>query len=101
MNAILDERLIQILLRNVRIDPDSVEIGPHTDLINDLALDSIQIVNLFADLEEEFDITIDLSDISVPILGQFELFSNYLAGEIQKQPPHSPNETGRSEGARL
>ncbi|WP_229263940.1 acyl carrier protein [Cohnella cholangitidis] len=76
----IDARLKEVLLRNARTQINSEDIRPETDLINDLALDSILIVNLFADLEEEFDIRIHIQDITTPILSKYELLKTYVAG---------------------
>jgi acyl carrier protein len=78
MQIDLDERLMKVLLRNVRMDVTGADINAESDLINDLALDSILIVNLFADLEEEFDIEINVQEIHTPILSKYRLLKEYV-----------------------
>jgi acyl carrier protein len=78
MKLDLDERLMKVLLRNVRMDVTAADIAAESDLINDLALDSILIVNLFADLEEEFNIEINVQEIQTPILSKYRLLKEYV-----------------------
>ncbi|MBA4142627.1 MAG: acyl carrier protein [Nitrosospira sp.] len=44
-------------------DPD-VEITPQTDLINQLAIDSVKLLNLIMELEDEFDISVPLNALA-------------------------------------
>ncbi|QYR19388.1 hypothetical protein KZ483_15780 [Paenibacillus sp. sptzw28] len=78
MDLSMDKRIKEIILRNTRIQPAEDQIDAETDLVNDLALDSILIVNLFADLEEEFNIQINVHEINTPILSKYQLFKEYL-----------------------
>lgn len=73
-----DDCLKEILIRNVRLNIQAGDIHDDTDLVNDLALDSILVVNLFADLEEEFDILIDVQELTTPILSKYLYLKNYL-----------------------
>jgi len=78
----LDDRLKEILIRSTRKTMLADEIVSDTDLVNELALDSILIVNLFADLEEEFDITIVAHEIDKPILSEYRLLREYVQERI-------------------
>ncbi|WP_187273988.1 phosphopantetheine-binding protein [Paenibacillus sp. N3.4] len=78
MSVSLDERLKEILIRNTRKTIEAEEITSETDLVDDLALDSILIVNLFADLEEEFNMTIHVQEITTPILSKYKLLQEYV-----------------------
>jgi acyl carrier protein len=80
----LDNQLKEILIRNTGMPISSEEIGLKTDLINDLALDSILIVNLFADLEEEFNILIRVQDIHNPILSEYQLLKSFITGLLER-----------------
>lgn len=48
------ERIISVLSKYTDIDPE--KITEKTNLRNDLALDSLQLINIACALEEEFDI---------------------------------------------
>jgi acyl carrier protein len=85
MNSCLDERLKEVIRRNSRRPTEVDEITSETDLVDDLALDSILIVNLFADLEEEFNITIHAHEITTPILSKYRLLQDYVMGRIAVQ----------------
>ncbi|WP_239617716.1 phosphopantetheine-binding protein [Cohnella mopanensis] len=74
----MDDRLKEILIRSTRKTISAEEIVSDTDLVNELALDSILIVNLFADLEEEFNITILVHEINKPILSEYRLLREYV-----------------------
>jgi acyl carrier protein len=37
------------------------DVGEHTDLLGDLALDSLQVMNLLLEIEDRFDISIPVS----------------------------------------
>ncbi|SCY76102.1 acyl carrier protein [Nitrosospira sp. Nl5] len=43
--------------------PD-VEITPQTDLINQLAIDSVKLLNLIMEVEDEFDISVPLNALA-------------------------------------
>lgn len=44
--------------------PPDVEITPQTDLINQLAIDSVKLLNLVMELEDEFDLTVPLNALA-------------------------------------
>lgn len=54
------ERIISVLSEYTDVDPE--KITEKTHFRNDLALDSLQLINLAGSLEEEFDITISDRD---------------------------------------
>lgn len=44
-----------------RLAPPGTPIGPHTDLVLDLGMESIKLMDLLMELEDEFDISIQLN----------------------------------------
>lgn len=44
-----------------RLAPPGTPIGPHTDLVDDLGMESIKLMDLLMELEDEFDISIQLN----------------------------------------
>ncbi len=83
----IDDRLKRILLSNTRLEMDAGELGDGFDLLNGLALDSILIVNLLADLEEEFGIEIDSAPVDTPILSDYRLLKEFVEGRIAASVP--------------
>ncbi|MEK0316181.1 acyl carrier protein [Cohnella sp. 56] len=95
----LSERLKQLIVRNERVKRDPDAIGPDTDLINDLALDSMDIVNLLADLEEEFEIRIDVEETGLSIFEAFRNLEDFVSRQIGAGlPAKSAAEGGGGEG---
>ena len=45
------------------VTPD-VEITPETDLINQLAIDSVKLLNLIMEIEDEFDISVPVNALA-------------------------------------
>jgi len=54
------EKIVSILSEYTNVDPE--KITEKTDLRNDLALDSLQLINLAGSFEEAFDVTISDRD---------------------------------------
>lgn len=44
--------------------PPEIEITPETDLINQLAIDSVKLLNLVMEIEDEFDISVPLNALA-------------------------------------
>jgi acyl carrier protein len=44
--------------------PPDIEITPDTDLINQLAIDSVKLLNLVMEIEDEFDISVPLNALA-------------------------------------
>lgn len=57
--------ILQRLCHHLRqfTGPD-VEITPQTDLINQLAIDSVKLLNLIMEIEDEFDISVPLNALT-------------------------------------
>jgi acyl carrier protein len=57
--------ILQKLYHHLRqfTDPD-VEITPQTDLINQLAIDSVKLLNLIMEIEDEFDISVPINALA-------------------------------------
>lgn len=60
------ERVMQFIGQLV---PSETPIGPNTDLLQDLGLDSVKMMDLVMELEDEFDISIPINilmDVRTP-----------------------------------
>ena len=68
------EKLIQILAE-IKNEPDlAARIVPGTDIINELGLDSLQMINLALRVEDEFQITIDFETFDFDTLLSVQAF---------------------------
>ncbi len=59
----LSSLLVTYIKENVA-DKIATEIGPDTDLTSDLELESIQIMEYVVEIEDDYDISIDLESLS-------------------------------------
>ena len=85
------DRLIRILAE-MQTDPDLAErIGPSTDIINELGLDSLQMINLALRVEDEFQITLDFETFDLDTLLSVESFWAFIEG-MMAQGNHTPGE---------
>ena len=54
--------ILQKLCKHLEHLADSaIEITPDTDLINELAIDSVKLLNLIMEIEDEFDISVPIN----------------------------------------
>ncbi len=72
------DKLVQILAE-VKGEPDlAAHISPSTDIINELGLDSLQMINLALRVEDEFQITIDFETFDLDTLLSVESFWTFI-----------------------
>ena len=59
------DEILQRLYHHLKkfCSPD-VQITPETDLINELAIDSVKLLNLIMEVEDEFDISVPLNALA-------------------------------------
>ena len=76
----VEERVKQIIVEQLGVDAG--EVNPQAHFVNDLGADSLDTVELVMALEEEFDITVDESELEgVETVGQaYELVTSKLPG---------------------
>jgi acyl carrier protein len=71
---------MQILVE-IKNEPELAgRITPGTDIINELGLDSLQMINLALRVEDEFQITIDFETFDFDILLSVKSFWDYIEG---------------------
>jgi acyl carrier protein len=69
---------MQILVE-IKNDPDlAAWINPGTDIINELGLDSLQMINLALRVEDEFQITIDFETFDFDTLLSVQSFWEFI-----------------------
>ena len=49
-------------------------------LVDDLGLDSLQLINLILLIEDEFEVEVDFNSFQVDHLSSLDRFTNYVAG---------------------
>lgn len=86
--AELDVRLKEMVARHAGSACDTERIGPHTDLVEELQMDSMSVVHLFAEMEEEFCIRIRVQDIETPILSEYRHLREYIGGLVGRGSQH-------------
>jgi len=77
------ERLMQILAE-IKNEPDlAARINPGTDIINELGLDSLQMINLALRVEDEFQITIDFETFDFDTLLSVQAFWEFIESMVR------------------
>jgi acyl carrier protein len=72
-----ESQLCQLLRRS--LDKELTDLEADTDLVDDLALESIQVMDFIADVEDHFDILIEVDRLaSIRTLGE-------LAGLVEEE----------------
>ena len=73
-------RVVELMAR-VKGDPSLVgKIGGSSHLVDDVGLDSLQMINLILLIENEFGIEIDFDSFQVDHLSSLDRFTEYLQG---------------------
>lgn len=59
------EDVLQKLCHHLRqLSPSDADITPRTDLIEQLAIDSVKLLNLVMEIEDEFDISVPINALA-------------------------------------
>ncbi|MBB6729984.1 phosphopantetheine-binding protein [Cohnella zeiphila] len=82
-----DLALKELILRQLPVPRTPEDIRDDTDLLNDLAMDSLALANLLADLEEEFGVDIPASEETLSLLTRYDKFQSYVAARARTAPP--------------
>lgn len=78
---------IKKILSEVKNDPSMAEgLSDQTDIINDLMLDSLQLINFVLKVEEAFDVEFDFDAFDYSRLTSIEIFHQFILE--QKGAPH-------------
>lgn len=82
------DKLIDILYDNkaISIEINREEFNPKISLINDLKLDSIQLLEYLLAIEFNLEISLDYEDLEIDLFDDFTKFSNYLYHKAAGQP---------------
>jgi len=82
-----DLALKELILRQLPVPRTPEDIREDTDLLNDLALDSLALANLLADLEEEFGVDIPAREETLSLLTRYDRFRSYVAERVPSATP--------------
>lgn len=72
MTLSVGEKLKQIIIRNTTFTTSENDINDETDLINDLGFDSINVIKLLAEIENEYGIEFEYEFISLEFVGKYK-----------------------------
>jgi acyl carrier protein len=74
------DKLIDLLYDNkaISIEINREDFNPKISLINDLKLDSIQLLEYLLAIEFNLEINLDYEDLEIDLFNDFNKFSNYL-----------------------
>ncbi len=71
---------IKNIISEVKNEGDLVnKINDTTDIINEVGMDSLQVINFILRVEEEFDVEIDFEEFDLDHLSSLSTFCNYLS----------------------
>ena len=76
----MQDRIVR-LIAQVKDDADiAMSISASSHLVDDVGLDSLQLINLILLVEEEFAVEIDFESFQIVHLSSLGRFTNYVAG---------------------
>jgi acyl carrier protein len=69
------------LIAQVKDDAELAEkVSESSHLVNDLGLDSLQLINLILLIEDEFEVEVDFNSFEIEHLSSLDRFADYVAG---------------------
>jgi len=78
------EKLKEIVMKNVDMKISFKDISDETNLIKEFILDSLQIVNIIADIELVFEVAFPQDRKTLELLTKFDELSNFIQKMIMK-----------------
>lgn len=77
----MKERLIKIICEIKGEDALGCNIDENTNIIDDIGIDSLQMINLILKVEEEFEIEIDFDDFDYTYLSSISAFCDFISSK--------------------
>jgi acyl carrier protein len=77
------DKIISILCE-IKGDLNIEEISDDADLINDIGLDSLQMINFLLQIEDEFDIEVDFEELDYNLMRSISKFTQFIENQIEK-----------------
>ncbi|NVO12135.1 MAG: acyl carrier protein [Bacteroidales bacterium] len=81
---IIGEKLSRILADVKEDDSIINKINDSTDLINDLGLDSLQMINFLLKIEDEFNIEFDFDNLDFSLMLSFGRLTKFIEKQISQ-----------------
>jgi len=78
----VDEKLKRVIIRNMMMEVSVDDITENSNLVSDFGFDSMLIVKLLVEIEEEFNISIAGDDLTAPIMSNFNSLREYVSKKI-------------------
>ena len=75
----MEEMIKRLLAEMMEIDRQSVSWNSNTDILNDIGVDSLQLVQFLLKLEEEMNITIDYDALTFDDLATIGTLASFLS----------------------
>ena len=75
----MEEMIKRLLAEMMEMDPQNVSWNSDTDILNDIGVDSLQLVQFLLKLEEEMNITIDYDALTFDDLATIGTLASFLS----------------------
>ncbi|MFC5775602.1 acyl carrier protein [Ectobacillus antri] len=85
------EKLKEIVVQNAKNKGDEIELTENTDLLKDLGYQSINVVQLMADLEEHFDFVFEDDEIDFDVICNFGKLSKFIQMKVETNVANNKN----------
>jgi acyl carrier protein len=84
----LQNKLIDILYESkaISLEMNREDFNPKISLINDLKLDSIQLLEYLMAIELKLDVNVDYEDLQIDVFDDFNEFTNYFYQKVTEYP---------------
>lgn len=77
----MKERLIKIICEIKGVNSFELNINENSSIIEDIGIDSLQMINLILKVEEEFGIEIDFDDFDYTYLSSVSAFCDFISSK--------------------
>ena len=82
-DASIHERIKNLICDGLVVGVSRDDLHDNTSLINDLQLDSIQMIELITKLESEFDIELEDEDFDFEVFSTIDSLAVFVDGKLQ------------------
>ncbi|MBA4386558.1 MAG: hypothetical protein C0404_01175 [Verrucomicrobia bacterium] len=80
----IEQRIKKVLTREAMVERKSQDIDNKAKLIDELGLDSVQIVELIAGIEDEFGITVEDDELNLELFESVESLAHFIRTKAKK-----------------
>lgn len=75
----MKEKIVQLIAKVKDDTALADKLNESTHLVNDLGLDSLQLINLILLIEDEFSVEVDFNSFQIDHLSSLDRFTSYVA----------------------